>query len=352
MTSITSRLPAAVARLRAAHGRRRASVVFLFSAFVLMATGIGFDHTHATFSGAAANDLNSVSAAPDLVAPTTTRTAIAKRQATPTVIEPFGFTTQIGRNTTYNVYAQPADTGNPASGVQTVTADVSAITPGQTAAPLTKLATPVTVGGLTYEWKSAGLVSSNTMLAGTLNYTLNLTDGGPNSRTTTGHTVSTEIVAPTATNIQTTNLSGNTGLISTGDTVIFTYSEAIEPESLTPGWTGAAALSGLTLAATNGGLRDTFTITRAGAGNYYNSGTVTLASADYVSTNASWNASATINAARTIVTVTVGTLVSGTTTRGSAGGMSWAPVNSVVDRAGNPMSTTVRTETGGADRDF
>lgn len=80
MNSIVAPLSTALNRLRAAHGRRRAQVVFLFGVFVLISTGIGFDRTYAASNGAAANDLDSISAAPDLVAPTTTLTVIAKRR--------------------------------------------------------------------------------------------------------------------------------------------------------------------------------------------------------------------------------------------------------------------------------
>lgn len=341
-----------MSRARSTIGRaapRRSTILFLFSAFVLIVTGIGFDQTRATFNGAAANDLNSVSAARDLVAPTTTRTVIAKRHAN---AEPLGTTGQVGRNTSYNVYAQIADTGNPASGVGTVTANVNNLTAGQTAVTLTKLGSAVTVNGLTYEWKSAALTTDPAMAAGTpKTYSLATTDVDGNASSSTGHPVAVEnpIVAPTATGIATTNAGGQTGVASQGDTITYTFSEAVELQSITPGWTGAA-LPVIFNFTNTGTANDSYFISRTAS--TFNSGTVTMTRNDYVTATAQFNASVAMNAARTIMTVTLGTQINGTVTRGANAGMSWTPTAGVVDLFGNPMSTTPRTEAGANDRDF
>ena len=70
-----------------------------------------------------------------------------------------------GAETPYYVYANVSDTGNPASGTQTVTADVSAVTAGQTSVPLA--AGSFTVGATTYNRRSAALTADNSMTAGT-----------------------------------------------------------------------------------------------------------------------------------------------------------------------------------------
>ena len=63
----------------------------------------------------------------------------------------------IKKGGTYYVYANVTDTGNPASGVSTVNANVSAITSGSTAATLT--AGTFTVDGVSYNRRSASLTA-------------------------------------------------------------------------------------------------------------------------------------------------------------------------------------------------
>ena len=52
------------------------------------------------------------------------------------------------------------------------------------------------------------------------------------------------------------------------------------------------------------------------------------------------------------ITITLGTASAATTTAASTGSMIWTPSASAYDRAGNAGTTTARTETGTADREF
>jgi chitinase len=55
---------------------------------------------------------------------------------------------------------------------------------------------------------------------------------------------------------------------------------------------------------------------------------------------------------RTVVTLRVNSVSTNAATASGTGAMTWTPSASATDLAGNPMSTTVVTETGTADRDF
>ena len=51
--------------------------------------------------------------------------------------------------------------------------------------------------------------------------------------------------APTATDVQTTNVGGGTnGKAETGDTITFTYSETLDPYSILAGWNGSSTAYG------------------------------------------------------------------------------------------------------------
>src|SRR5690242_16900716 len=98
----------------------------LAGAWVLAALAVGRTAaTAATFNATTSNAGSSFAAAADWAPPTVSSTVIAK-----TTGGTAGFIHQGG---TYYVYANASDTGNPASGVSAVKANVSTITTGQTA---------------------------------------------------------------------------------------------------------------------------------------------------------------------------------------------------------------------------
>ena len=84
----------------------------------------------------------------------------------------------VKKSGTYYVYANATDT---ASGVTTVTANVSSITSGQTALALPACTTGCTVGGVTYAYKSASKTASSTLAEGTVAYTVSPTDAAGNT---------------------------------------------------------------------------------------------------------------------------------------------------------------------------
>jgi hypothetical protein len=52
------------------------------------------------------------------------------------------------------------------------------------------------------------------------------------------------------------------------------------------------------------------------------------------------------------ITITLGTASAGATTASSTSTMVWTPSASAYDRAGNAETTTSRSETGAADKEF
>lgn len=68
---------------------------------------------------------------------------------------------------TYYVYAKVSDSGNPASGITSVKANVNNLTSGQTAVTLT--AGSYSVGGVSYNYRSASL-TAGTLSAGSKAY--------------------------------------------------------------------------------------------------------------------------------------------------------------------------------------
>ena len=134
--------------------------------------------THAAFSNRTANPANSFTADTDWVAPFASESLIARTSGTPSTL---------AAGAEYYVYANVADTGNPASGTQSVSADVSAITAGANAVPLS--AGSFTVGSATYNRRSVALTADTDLAGGSHAYTLRLTDADGNSRTQAGFSI-------------------------------------------------------------------------------------------------------------------------------------------------------------------
>jgi hypothetical protein len=104
----------------------------------------------------------------------------------------------------YAVYADVVDAGG---GVATVTADVSAVTGGQTALALSACTTGCTVDGVTYGYKSVAKTAGSTLAAGAVAFTVKAADTLGNSATgafaatvdNTAPSVSGIVIATTAT---------------------------------------------------------------------------------------------------------------------------------------------------------
>lgn len=312
----------------------------------------------AAFTASAESNGNVVSAAADFRPPQVSAVAIGKSAGGAS-----GFVKQGGG---YFVYANVgADTGNPASGIATVTANVAGATTGSTAVSLT--AGSFSAGGASYNYRSAGLTADAALTAGSKSFTVTATDNAANPAALEG-TVTVDNTAPTATDVQTTN-AGTSGLAEQGDSLIFTISEPLEPESILTGWNGTATPVVLRLI-DNGLLglptgNDAVQVYNAANSAALPLGSVDLGRGDYAAGllggNAKFGATgtaSTMTMSGNTITIVLGTFSTTAlvgperTTAGGTGTMTWAPVATPFDRAANAMSTASTSESGGADKEF
>ena len=160
-----------------------------------------------------------------------------------------------------------------------------------------------------------------------------------------------------AVDVQTTN-GGTAGRIDTGDTMVFTFSEQMDLSSIYSGWSGTATSGTVQVRdglVYGGGVdNDVLELSRPSGADL---GSVNL-NANFV----------TLFTASTTVTMTAATLTQDGVARtvvtlrvdgGSTGNqvstpatMTWTPVATILDLAGNPVSTATVTESGALDLDF
>ena len=313
------------------------STVFALGLVAGAATGV----TSAAFSRTTSNSTNGFAARADWVAPTASAETIAKTTGSTSG--------RIKQGGTFYVYANVSDTGNPPSGVSTVTGNVNSVDTGQTTAALASGS--FSICGTSYGYRTAALTANATLSAGTYSYSLTSSDAAGNNGTDTGFTVVVDNTAPTASDIQTSNVGGGTlGKPEAGDTVTFTFSETMDANSLVSAWCGAS--STVTVRIADGGIgNDTHTVRNSANTAQLPLGSVNLSRTDYVLATRDFTSSTMVMSGSTIV-ITLGTASGATTTAAVTGAMVWTPSSSALDAAGNAMSTTTRTETGTADKDF
>ena len=305
------------------------------------ATGVTFS----AFAQQTANPGSVISAAPDFRAPAVSSTFIAKTiGGTAGAIKPAG---------TYYVYANVSDTGNPASGVSTVRADLSSFDTGITAAALT--AGSFTAGGVAYGYRSASLTADTPKANGSYAYSLTATDVAANTGTQTGFAVTMDGTVPTAADVQTANGGAIGGRPELNDTITYTSSEPMDPNSILAGWTGATtdvvARIDNNIVSGNDRLR-VYNSTNVTLLNF---SSVNLGRLDYVTANTTFGVTGTkakMTMTGSTITVVLGTQSAAGTTAAAAGTMCWTPAAGPTDPAGNALSLTARSETGVADADF
>jgi hypothetical protein len=145
--------------------------------------------TFAMFSQTTANAGDNYGASSDWKAPTVDRAAIQRNGGNDTS------TGYVRQGQSYFVYANVTDIGNPASGISSVTANVSTVTTGQTSAALTFGSW--TVNGQTYNYRSSALTSDNPLSEGSKSFSIAAADNNSNSATTSGFSVTVDNTAPT-----------------------------------------------------------------------------------------------------------------------------------------------------------
>jgi hypothetical protein len=297
------------------------------------------------FTSKAPSPGNSITAAADFRAPTASGSAIGKTAG--------GIAGQIKKGATYYVYANVSDSGNPASGVAGVTANVNSLTSGATAVALS--AGSFNANGVSYGYRSAAQTAGTSLAAGSYPYSLTLTDVAGNSQTQSGFSVTVDNTGPSGTDVQTPSVGTTNGLAQAGDTISFTFSKAIDPNSILPGWSGSATGVVVRLNNGSGSANDTVAVYNSANATQLPLGSVNLGRVDYTGASITFGASGTASSmtmSSNTITVTLGTQSAAATTAAATGTMTWTPSASATDPAGNAASTTAVTESGAADKDF
>ena len=151
---------------------------------------------------------------------------------------------------------------------------------------------------------------------------------------------------------------GNPNRIDKGDKIVLTYSRRVDLTTITPGWDGSALPISMTIAKN---LLSTDDLTFSRTGSTLNLGTVETDNnfAALLSFNPRLDATLTATTEtvdgvpRTVVTVLVGDLVSGSVrTVTSNTLLTWVPSTTVFGVNGSRLPATPAVESGPADRDF
>lgn len=305
--------------------RARAGTALSLIALAACVLAVGL--SAASFTDTEQNTL-SVSAATDWTAPTVSASAIV-RSAGGTA----GYVKALG---TYYVYANVTDSGNPASGVASVKANVTNVTSGQSA--VTLVAGSYTAGGVSYKYRSAQLTASN--VSGVKSYTVTATDSAGNS----GSGSFSATVFKGAFEAESFNLdngpSGTSGKPEKGDDIVLEFNREVDPASIVSGWDGSGTKS-VTVTITNNSSEDTLSVSGA------TTGTIAL-KGDFVAGTVNFTGS-TLSLDGATVTIILGTGSGSVKTVGNVKPV-WSPSTSIRDIVGDACSSA--TVTGGNARQF
>jgi hypothetical protein len=298
--------------------RARTATALALAGLAACLLAVGF--SAASFTDSTQNP-QTVSAVADFLAPSAGSSAIAKTQG--------GVAGYVKAGGTYYVYANATDSGNPASGIASVKADASSITTGQTATTLT--AGSYSVGGVSYNYRSAELKANSGLTAGLKSYTLALTDSAGNSRSQS-FSVTADNGPFAGSSFATANVAGGTeGKAEKGDTIAFTFNKAPDPASIVSGWDGNGTKS-VTVSITDNGTTDGLSLSGATIGSVALGG-------DFTSGTTSFSGSS-MSLSGSTVTIVLGT-VSGSPKANTNNKVKpvWTPSASNYDVAGNACST-------------
>jgi hypothetical protein len=287
----------------------------------------------------------SFTAAADWTAPTASAAVIGRTTAYDT-----GY---IKQGASYYVYAEVTDTGNPASGMESVTADVDTTTSAHPAVAL--VAGSYDAGGVAYNYRTAALTANSILAAGSYAFTITSTDKAANAETLS-FTATVDNTAPAASDVQSTNVSGGTvGHLDQGDTLTLTYNSVIDPYSILSGWSGASTKVQVYLV-DGGSANDSIDVYNTestpvqipvGVVDLGSKGYLTTGSGKHIVYGATGAAtpSTMIQSGSTIV-ITLGTPGGASSTSTTQAAMVWTPSTSATDIAGNAVSANAATQSG------
>ena len=225
-------------------------------------------------------------------------------------------------------------------------------------------------GTLTLNPNGSFTYTPTSSFVGSDSFTYTANDGTTNGNTAT--VTITDNIKPTAVDVQATNTSGGpVSELNPNDTITFTFSEPIDPNSIVAGWNGTGSQNVVIRVLDTGILGLPTGPDRLEVYNATNSaplplGSVNLGRADYVRAAVGFGlidfgatgTPSTMTISGNTVTIVLGTyreegFAEGTIAAGT-GTMTWNPTAALKDFAGNTLANTSATESnqGQADRDF
>lgn len=329
-------------------GAARAALAMLALCAACAATLGG---TLSAFNVSSTTPSASFTAAADWTAPTASAAVIGRTTAYDT-----GY---IKQGASYYVYANVTDTGNPASGMESVTANVNTTTSAHPAVAL--VAGSYTAGGVAYNYRTAALTANSTLAAGSYAFTITSTDKAANAETQS-FTVTVDNTAPAASDVQSTNVSGGTvGHLDQGDTLTLTYNGIIDPYSILSGWRGASTKVQVYLVDGGSGDDSIEVYNTESAPVQIPVGVVDLGGKHYLSIGPGQHVvygapgtatpSTMVQSGASIV-ITVGTPGGESSTSTTQAAMVWTPSTSPTDIAGSAVSANAATQTGATHVNF
>jgi hypothetical protein len=191
-------------------------------------------------------------------------------------------------------------------------------------------------------------LNTTTLAAGGYDVRATATDVAGNTSTSTVTNRVVDNTAPTATDIQTTNVAGGTaGKPESGDVITYTFSEAMAPASILAGWSGAARTVVVRVSSANPNvvtIYDSTNTTQLALGSF-------VSGRKWVTTSTTFNASSMVLNGSTVA-ITLGTASGATVAVTATTSLQWTTSTAATDLAGNPLTAATVTETGALDLDF
>ncbi|MEZ0343103.1 Ig-like domain-containing protein, partial [Mycobacterium sp. pV006] len=223
-------------------------------------------------------------------------------------------------------------------------------------------------GSLTLNADGSFTYTPTAGFAGEVTFTYAAFDGTVEGNIATVKITVIENVRPQATDVQTSNGSGSDeGRPDQGDSITFTFSEPIDPQSVLDGWNGTTT-DVVVRIYNEGGLDlapDTLVVYDKTNNRQLSLGTVNLGLGEYigglVTGYVHFGASGTpskMTMSGNTITITFGTYSGSTngafvrTVAALRGQMTWTPGTTLTDLNGNLIQPTTASETGSSDREF
>lgn len=185
------------------------------------------------FSATVSSTGNQFTTASDLTPPTIARAALQKSYGGVDSFTGCGLGgCSVLSSRQFYVFAQVTDGGSPPSGIASVNTTI-----GGANSPLTSSGGPWTVGGQSYNYRTAFITRTPVQLpAGAGTFSISATDNGGRSSNSGGHNFQTDTTRPVPSSVTVAN-GGTAARPDSGDTVTYAFDSAIDPSSVLGNWT-------------------------------------------------------------------------------------------------------------------